>query len=300
MDKQTQQDLVEKASVLIEALPYIQRLAGKTIVVKYGGNAIKTPELTNMILQDITLLKFVGLNPVIVHGGGPAINSYSKKFGLEPHFVDGLRVTDKQTMEVAQIALVGKVNKDIVSKLNSMGSKAIGLCGIDGNLITVKKRPPVNGHDLGFVGEVENINTSLLDLLTRDEYIPVIAPIGIDEQGNSYNINADTVAGVIAARIRAEKLMFLTDIEGIRKDPKDKSTLMPVVDISTINRLIDSGVISGGMIPKVSACVQSLKEGVNRTHILDGTIPHPLLLEIFTHKGIGTMVVKNGDNDYEL
>lgn len=301
MDEKTQHELIDKAMILIEALPYIQRLAGKTIVVKYGGNAIVSDDLTNMILQDITLLKYVGLNPIIVHGGGPAINEYSRIFGIETEFYKGLRVTDKDTMEVAQAALIGKVNKEIVSKLNSLGGNAVGLSGIDGDLITVTKRPPVDGHDLGFVGEVDEINTDLLALLAKGQYIPVIAPIGVDETGQSYNINADTVAGVIASRLKAEKLMFLTDIDGIRRDPKDKSSLIPVADISTINHLIDIGMISGGMIPKVTACIDALKDGVDRTHILDGTLPHPLLLEIFTRKGVGTMVVRNGDyNDYDL
>ncbi len=295
MDANTQQTLVDKANILTEALPYIQRLNGKTIVVKYGGNAIKSKEITKTILQDITLLKFVGLNPIVVHGGGPEINSYSEKFGLDTKWEMGLRVTDKDTMEIVQLALVGKVNKDIVSMLNSIGAKAIGLCGIDGNLIKVKKQQPINGVDLGFVGEVTEINTSLLKLICKDEYIPVIAPVGIDEKGQSYNVNADTVAGMIAGALEAEKLMFLTDIEGIRKVPKDKSTLIPVLDISTIHTLIEEGVIKGGMIPKVKACTDSLNMGVRRTHILDGTVPHPLLLEIFTDKGIGTMVIKDGD-----
>lgn len=300
MDSATQQSLVEKANILVEALPYIQRLNGKTIVVKYGGNAIKSPELTKKILQDVTLLKYVGLNPIVVHGGGPEINNYSKVFGLDAKWEEGLRITDKATMEVVQLALVGKVNKQIVSMLNGLGANAIGISGMDGNLITVTKKAPVHGVDLGFVGEIQHINTSLLNLLCKDEYIPVIAPVGIDDKGNSYNINADTVAGRIASAMKAEKLMFLTDVEGIRTVPSDPSTLVPVIDVDTVRRYIKSGVIDGGMIPKVKACVNSLESGVHRTHILDGTIPHPLLLEIFTNKGIGTMVVKNGDEDYVI
>lgn len=300
MDPKFQQQLIDKADILIEALPYIQRLNGKTIVVKYGGNAIKSPELTKKILQDITLLKYVGLNPIVVHGGGPEINNYSKIFGVEPKWQNGLRVTDKETMEVVQLALIGKVNKQIVSTLNSLGAKAIGISGIDGSLIKVAKKKPVNGVDLGFVGEVVEINKELITHMCEDEYIPVIAPVGIDNEGNSYNINADTVAGEIAAAIKAEKLMFLTDIEGIRTVPSDPSTLVPVIDVKTIRQYINDGIIEGGMIPKVKACVNSIEAGVHRTHILDGTIPHPILLEIFTNRGIGTMVVKNGDNDYVL
>ena len=298
MDKVVQNMLLDKANVLVEALPYIQKFYGKTIVVKYGGNAIKSPELTKKILQDITILKYVGMNPIVVHGGGPEINHYSEKFGLETKWVNGLRVTDEDTMEVVQVALVGKVNKSIVSMLNSIGAKAIGLCGIDGSLIKVTKRPPVDGVDLGFVGEIKEINTALLNLLTNDEYIPVIAPIGVDEEGNSYNINADTVAGMVAGAVKAEKLMFLTDIEGIREVADDPSTLIPVIDIETIHEFIENGIISGGMIPKVKACVKSIEDGVKNTHILDGTIPHPLLLEIFTKKGIGTMVTEklNGED----
>lgn len=300
MNPNIQQQLIEKANILIEALPYIQRLNGKTIVVKYGGNAIKSPELTKTILQDVTLLKYVGLNPIIVHGGGPEINNYSKVFGIETKWEEGLRITDEATMEVVQVALIGKVNKQIVAMLGSLGAKAIGVSGIDGNLISVTKKPPVHGVDLGYVGEVKNINASLLSHLCQDEYIPVIAPIGIDDMGKSYNINADTVAGEVAAALQAEKLMFLTDIEGIRTNPSDPKTLVPVIDIKTIQQYIDEGIIEGGMIPKVRACINSIEAGVHRTHILDGTIPHPLLLEIFTNKGIGTMVVKGGDEDYAV
>ena len=298
MDLNFQNQLIDKANILIEALPYIQRLNGKTIVVKYGGNAIKSQALTKTILQDITLLKYVGLNPIVIHGGGPEINKYSEKFGVETKWHNGLRITDKPTMEVVQLALVGKVNKDIVSTLNSLGANAIGISGIDGNLIKVSKKKPVDGIDLGYVGEVIEINTTLLSHLCNDAYIPVIAPVGIDKEGNSYNINADTVAGEIASAIKAEKLMFLTDIEGIRTVPSDPSTLVPVIDVKTIRKYINDGIIEGGMIPKVKACMNCIESGVHRTHILDGTIPHPILLEIFTNRGIGTMVVKNGDKDY--
>lgn len=281
---------IEKADILIEALPYIQTLYGKTVVVKYGGSAMLSEDLTEKILQDITLLKFVGMKPIVVHGGGGEINKMLDKLDIEPKFVDGLRVTDKDTMEVVQMVLTGNINKTIVSKLNVLGAKAIGLCGKDANLITAKKLETKSGIDLGFVGEVTKVNTKLLDLLTSDEYIPVIAPIGTDEKGNTYNINADTVAGEIAAALKAEKLMFLTDIDGIRKDENDPSSLINVISEQEIIALIKSGHIAGGMLPKVDGCIKALNSGVSRTHILNGTIAHPIILEIFTDSGIGTMV----------
>jgi len=281
---------IEKAGILIEALPYIQTLYGKTVVVKYGGSAMLSDDLTEKILQDITLLKFVGMKPIVVHGGGGEINKMLGKLEIEPKFVDGLRVTDKDTMDVVQMVLTGNINKSIVSKLNVLGAKAIGLCGKDANLITAKKLVSKNGADLGFVGEVTKVNTKLLDLLTSDEYIPVIAPIGTDEKGNTYNINADTVAGEIAAALKAEKLMFLTDIDGIRRDENDPKSLINIISEQEIIALIESGQIAGGMLPKVDGCIKALNSGVSRTHILNGTIEHPIILEIFTDSGIGTMV----------
>jgi len=282
--------LINKANILIEALPYIQQLSGKIVVVKYGGNAMLDEELTQKVLQDITLLKYVGVNPIVVHGGGPEINKLLKRLNITPKFHNGLRITDGETMGVVQMVLTGKINKDITAKLNVLGGKAIGLCGKDANLIEVVKHVSEDGVDLGFVGDIVKINTKLLRTLASDEYIPVIAPIGVGPDGSSYNINADTVAGEIAAQLNAEKLMFLTDIDGIRTDPKDPSTLLSHISVSEAQKLIDNGTIDGGMIPKVQGCIQSVLSGVNRTHILDGTIPHPLLLEIFTHRGIGTMV----------
>ena len=282
--------LFEKAGILIEALPYIQRLSGKTVVIKYGGNAMQSEDLTEKILQDVTLLKFVGVNPIVVHGGGPEINSLLKKLDIPSEFHNGLRITSADTMEVVQMVLTGKINKDIVAKLNALGGKAIGLCGKDAKLIEVVKKEPVDGVDLGYVGEITHINTKLLELLTKDEFIPVIAPIGCGEDGQSYNINADTVAGAIAAALKAEKLIFLTDIDGIRSDPKDPDTLIYHIGIEGIEKLIADGVVAGGMIPKVKGCIEALESGVHRTHILNGTIPHPILLEIFTDSGIGTMV----------
>jgi len=284
--------LVHKANILIEALPYIQRLSGKTVVVKYGGNAMVDEDVTRTILEDITLLKYVGVNPIVVHGGGPEINRLLKQLNIETKFHKGLRITDEATMEVVQMVLTGKINKDIVARLNCMGGNAIGLCGKDANLIQVTKKPPVDGVDLGYVGDVVHINAKLLDLLARDEYIPVIAPVGVGPEGESYNINADTVAGEIAAALQAEKLIYLTDIDGIRRDPADPSSLISVISIEEAHRLIDIKVISGGMIPKVQGCVKAIEKGVSRVHILDGTIPHPILLEIFTDQGIGTMVTR--------
>ena len=284
--------LIEKANVLIEALPYIQRLAGKTVVIKYGGNAMLCEDLTMKILQDVTLLKYVGVNPILVHGGGPEIDSLLDKLSLQPRYHNGLRITDKDTMEVVQMVLTGKINKDIVAKLNLLGGKAIGLCGKDANLIMAQKDTS-NNVDMGYVGKVTSVNTDLLDLLCQDEYIPVIAPVGCGKDGESYNINADTAAGEIAAALQAEKLMFLTDIDGIRLDPDDPESLIPSISGDEIQLLIKKGVIKGGMIPKVNGCVNGIARGVARTHILDGRIEHPILLEIFTNKGIGTMVTKN-------
>ncbi len=282
--------LFEKANILIEALPYIRRLSGKTVVIKYGGAAMLTAELSEKIMQDITLLKYVGMNPIVVHGGGGDINKMLKLYEIEPEFHNGLRVTDPATMEVVQMVLTGKINKDIVSQLGMAGAKAIGLCGKDAGLIKAEKMLADDGYDLGRVGKITEINTKLLNTLAMDEYIPVIAPIGVGENGESFNINADTVAGEIAAALSAEKLMFLTDIDGIRTVPNDPSTLIYEISIDEIYKYINTGVITGGMLPKVEGCIKAIQSGVKRTHILNGTIPHPILLEIFTDTGIGTMV----------
>lgn len=289
--------LVEKANILIEALPYIQTLSGKTVVIKYGGNAMVDEELTTKILQDVTLLKYVGVNPILVHGGGPDINAALSKMGVESKFHNGLRITDKVTMEVVQMVLAGKLNKNIVSALGSLGGKAIGLCGKDAGLLTVEKKPAKDGVDLGYVGNIVSVNVKLLELLAHDEYIPVIAPVGVDAQGESYNINADTAASEIAAALKAEKLVFLTDVDGIRMQADDPASLISAVSVSEVGRLIASGVITGGMIPKVQGCARAIEKGVSRVHILNGTIPHPIILEIFTDKGIGTMV--HADDDAE-
>jgi acetylglutamate kinase len=284
--------LIEKAQILIEALPYIQRLSGKTIVIKYGGNAMKSPQLTKTIMEDITLLKYVGVNPILVHGGGPDINQTLDALQIESTFHNGLRITSADAIDVVQMVLAGRLNKNIVAQINCLGGKAIGLCGKDSNLIEVSKKAPVNGVDLGFVGEIEHINCDLLHLLCQDAYIPVIAPIGVDKNGQGYNINADTVASEIAAALKAEKLIFLTDIDGVRRDAADESSIIPVISVNEIYQLIDEKIIVGGMIPKVQGCIRGIERGVNRTHIINGTVEHPILLEIFTDNGIGTMVTE--------
>jgi acetylglutamate kinase len=277
-----------RVRVLSEALPYIQQFSGRTVVVKYGGAAMKDSTLKATVMRDIVFLSCVGLRPVVVHGGGPEINSWLDKLGIEPQFKNGLRVTDAATMEVVEMVLVGKVNKEIVSLINQAGGSAVGLCGKDGNLI---KARPEGQEGIGFVGEVNSIDITMLNALVKQGYIPIVSSVAADETGQSYNINADTVAGEIAAALGAEKLILLTDTPGILEDYKDPSTLLTKMDIQEARRLIDAGIVSGGMIPKVSCCVRSLAQGVRAAHILDGRIPHALLLEIFTDAGIGSMIV---------
>ncbi len=287
-------EIIKKAEILVEALPYIQALAGKTVVIKYGGSAMLTPELKNCVMEDITLLKFIGLNPVIVHGGGPDITKTLDCLNIESEFVNGLRKTDLQTMEVAQMVLVGKTNKEIVSLINQKGGKAIGISGVDDMLIQCEKHyETVNGQevDLGYVGRITSINTHALELLAKDEYIPVVAPIGTDKNGQSYNINADTVAAELSIALKAEKLILLTDVEGVR-DSREEGKILHAITCKEVQRLIEEGIIVGGMIPKVLGCMHAVEKGVGRTHIIDGRIPHCILLEIFTNKGIGTMITK--------
>jgi len=289
-------ELIGKAEILIEALPYIQSLAGKTIVIKYGGNAMINEELKSSVMDDITLLKYVGINPVIVHGGGPDISQMLQVMGILSRFEKGLRITDKKTMEVAQMVLIGKTNKEIVSKLGQKGAKAVGICGIDGHLIECEKLVrDASGQsvDYGYVGNITKINTKVLSMLASDEFIPVVAPIGVGPDGESYNINADTVAGEIAAALGAEKLMTLTDVEGVMtRLPDGSMKVVPVLTELEITDLISKDEISGGMIPKVLGCLQTVRRGVGRAHIIDGRIPHSILLEIFTGKGIGTMITR--------
>jgi len=283
---------IEKANIICEALPYINKLSGKTVVIKYGGNSMQNEAVINTIMQDIAMLKIVGANPVLVHGGGPEINKMLEKLDIKSVFHNGLRITDKATMEVVQMVMGGKINKDITSRLNCLGVKAIGLSGKDGQLITVEKAPPENGVDYGYVGRITRINAEMLFGLCGDGYIPVIAGIGADEAGESYNINADSVAGEIAAALKAEKLIYLTDVDGVRRDERDLASLISEISASEIRRMIADGSISGGMIPKVLSCAASIERGVNNVHIINGTVPHPVLLEIFTDTGIGTMITK--------
>lgn len=282
--------LIKKAGILVEALPYIQKIEKKTIVVKYGGNAMISDELKHSVMEDITLLKFVGANPIIVHGGGPDISEALKTYNIESRFINGLRVTDEETVRIAQMVLVGKTNKEVVSLISHVGGKAVGISGIDGNLLVCEKLyVDADGEkkDIGYVGNVVEVNGKLVSLLTQDEYIPVIAPIGIDRDGQSYNINADTAAAAVAKATRAEKLIFLTDIDGVHDE---NGNVIYEMSCAEALRRIENGTINGGMIPKVMACIDAINNGVNRVHIIDGRIPHCILLEIFTNTGIGTMI----------
>lgn len=296
MEEKEMETIIKKAEVLIEALPYIQKYYGKTIVIKYGGNAMISDELKNYVMEDIILLKYVGMNPVVVHGGGPDLNSALDKLNIKSEFINGLRVTSSDVMEVAQMVFIGKTNKEIVSLLNRKGAKAIGLSGIDGNLIECEKLKMIKDGqeiDLGYVGKITNINSKLIELLAEDEYIPVIAPVGIGKDGRSYNINADTVAAEIASALKAEKLILLTDVEGVKVKQADGSeSILTSLNTTEALELINKKVINGGMIPKVQGCIDAINKGVSRTHIIDGRVPHCILLEIFTNKGIGTMIVK--------
>ena len=296
-------ELIGKADVLIESLPYIKTFNSKTFVIKYGGSAMLDEELKKNIIHDIILLKYIGINPVIVHGGGPAVTSYMEKLGVKSEFVNGLRITDKKTMEVVQMVLVGIINQEIVSLLNKYGGKGIGLTGKDANLILARKHLPVTQYnsegksedsvDLGFVGEVEKIQPEIVEYLCKDGCIPVISPIGMGLDGESYNINADVVAGEMAQALKAEKLIMLTDVEGIYEVPDNSATKITSLAVSKATQMISNGQIKGGMIPKVKACINAISDGVKRTHIIDGREKHSILLEIFTDKGIGTMVVKD-------
>ena len=292
------QELIEKANVLMEALPWIRRFYGKTIVIKYGGNAMVEERLKEGFARDVILMKYIGLNPVVVHGGGPQIGQVLKAMGKESHFVQGMRVTDSETMNVVEMVLGGKVNKEIVGNLNRHGGKAVGLTGKDGSLIVARKMEltAVNPEtltpeiiDVGHVGAVESINPEILSSLEQSNFIPVIAPIGVGLAGETYNINADLVAGRIAGALRAEKLILLTDVEGVKgQDGK----LISTIDVSRVPDLINDGTITGGMIPKVNCCVDAVEEGVGKTHIIDGRMEHACLLEIFTDRGIGTAIAR--------
>jgi acetylglutamate kinase len=280
-------DAGAKATILAEALPYIREFSGKTVVIKYGGSAMEDPDLAHLFAQDVVLMRLVGMNPVVVHGGGPQISDLMRRLGKEPEFVDGLRVTDAETVDIVRMALVGKVNREIVGSVNQHGSYAVGLSGEDAGLITVGQRD----DKLGFVGDIRRIDPSILERLLREELIPVVASVGVDEAGQAYNVNADTVAGAIAESLRAEKLVYLTNVAGMYGDLADEASLISRIDVDRLAALVDDGVLSEGMIPKTRSCVEAVKSGVSRAHILDGRIPHALLLEFFTREGIGTMVV---------
>ena len=296
METDSMEKVMEKASVLIEALPYIQRFNRKIIVVKYGGSAMVDENLKKQGIQDCTLLKLVGFKPVIVHGGGKEISRWVEKAGMTPEFINGLRVTDEATMEIAEMVL-NRVNKSLVQMVESLGVHAIGISGKDGKLLEVDKKLS-NGQDIGFVGEVKKVNPEILyDLLEKD-FLPIICPIGVDDDFNTYNINADDAACAIAKAIAAEKLAFLTDIEGVCKDPSDKTTLISEMSISEAKKLIEDGFIGGGMLPKLKNCIDAVESGVNRVHILDGRVAHCLLLEFFTNRGIGTALIRDEDERY--
>ena len=292
---QNMQKYLDKAEVLIEALPYIQRFNRKIIVVKYGGSAMIDEELQQNVIKDVTLLKLTGFKPIIVHGGGKEISRWVGKVGMEPKFINGLRVTDEDTMEVAEMVL-NKVNKNLVRMVEELGVRAIGISGKDGALLKVEKKYS-NGEDIGFVGDIKSVNADILfDLLEKD-FLPIVCPIGLDDDYNTYNINADDAAYAIAKAVHAEKLAFLSDIDGVYRDFEDKTSLVSHLTVDEARELIESGGITGGMIPKLQNCIGAIENGVSRVHILDGRIPHCLLLEIFTKKGIGTAILKDIDPD---
>lgn len=278
----------DRADVLVQALPYIRRHAGETVVIKYGGNAMVSEELKSAVMNDIVLMHLVGINVVLVHGGGPEINEMLQKTGKESRFVDGLRYTDRETMEIVQQVLAGKVNKDLVHLLERAGGKAIGLCGIDGSMLKADRL--VSGEDLGYVGEIREVNPDILRKTVADGYIPIISTVAAGYGGEVYNINADIAAARIAAELKAKKLILMTDVRGLLRDRNDESTVIPVVNVSEVPTLKREGVISGGMIPKIECCVDAIRRGVGRAHIIDGRMPHSIMIELFTDEGIGTML----------
>ena len=290
------QKYLEKAEVLIEALPYIQRFNRKVIVVKYGGSAMVDEELKRNVIKDVVLLKLVGFKPIIVHGGGKEISRWVGKVGKEAKFVNGLRVTDKETMEIAEMVL-GKVNKELVTLVESLGVKAIGISGKDGGLLKVNKKLS-QGQDIGYVGDIKEVNPAILNELLEKDFLPIVCPVGLGDDFATYNINADDAACAIALAMKAEKLAFLTDIEGVYRDPEDTSSLISELFVNEAKALIENGNVGGGMIPKLQNCIDAIESGVNRVHILDGRIQHCLLLEIFTNKGIGTAILREGEGKY--
>ena len=286
---------LDKAKILVKALPFIKKYHNKTIVIKYGGSAMVNPVAREQFIQDIVLMKYVGINPVIVHGGGPEINEMLQKIGKENKFIDGNRVTDEETVEIVEMVLSGKVNKGIVADINKYGGKAAGLSGKDGNMVFVEKKfAEVDGEkiDIGFVGEIKEINTEVIKLLEPNDVIPVISSIGVDKNGQTYNINADYVAGAIAGKLQADRLVFLTDVDGILLDYNNKQTIIDEIDVKKVNDLIEREIISGGMLPKVTTCLDAIENGVENVVILNGKLEHSLLLELFTEEGAGTLIKK--------
>ena len=283
---------IQRANILSQALPYIQKFNGKTIVIKYGGNAMINEDLKNAVIRDIVLMNCVGIKVVVVHGGGPEINDFLNKIGKESQFINGLRVTDEETVEVVQIVLAGKVNKDLVSLIDKNGGKAVGLCGIDADLLKAKKLKGKDGADMGFVGEIVEVNDSIIEHCLNGGYIPVISTVALgQDDGKVYNINADSAAAKISIKLKAEKFILLTDVPGLLMNSKDENTMISQLKIKDIPELINAGVITGGMIPKVDCCIEAVKGGVRRTHIIDGRVTHSLLLEVFSNEGVGTMIL---------
>ena len=292
---------LQKAKILVNALPYIKKYYGQTIVIKYGGSAMVDKTARKQFIKDVVLMKYIGINPVIVHGGGPEINEMLQKIGKESKFIAGNRVTDEETVEIVEMVLSGKVNKGIVADINKYGGKAVGISGKDDNMILVRQKyieeksensEEIKKIDIGFVGEIENINTEIIKVLEKSDYIPVISSIGTDKNGQTYNINADYVAGEIAGKLNADRMIFLTDVDGILLDYHDKQTLIDEIDVYHVNKLIEKGVISGGMLPKVNTCLKAIEKGVENVVILNGKLEHSLLLELFTDEGAGTLIKK--------
>lgn len=276
-----------RAEVLSQALPYIKKYSKKVVVVKYGGNAMLNDDLKRKVMNDLVLLNYVGIKTVLVHGGGPEITDAMHKMGKEPHFVNGLRYTDAETAEIVQMVLAGKVNKDLVALISEEGGQAVGISGIDGRLFKVVKQ---SGEDLGFVGEVSKVNTDIIEAILDKSFIPVIATVGLDDEGQVYNINADTAAAAVAAALGAENLIVMTDIRGLMTNPQDESTLIPLVKLSDVPRLMREGIVTGGMIPKLNCCVKAVRDGVKKAVMIDGRIPHSIIIEMLTDSGIGTMI----------
>lgn len=295
-NKMVNQKYLDRAEVLIEALPYIQRFNRKIIVIKYGGAAMESEELKRSVIADVVLLKLVGFKPIIVHGGGKAISKWVGKENIEPEFYNGLRVTNAETLEIAEMVL-GKVNNDLVKMAGKLGVRAIGLSGMDGSMLKVSKKKP-DGRDIGYVGEIEHVDGEMLQEVIDDDFLPIIYPLGVDADGQAYNINADYVASAIAEEMKANKLAFLSDIEGVYKDPDDPESVISELYVNEAKQLIKDGSVDGGMLPKLNNCIDAIDNGVTRVHILDGTIPHCLLMEIFTDKGVGTAVLSEKERKY--